>query len=73
VVVHEGVIREKPLTVEEARHFIKSYANSPAVTVGACVCACLDTGALRQAEHPTLTWSRALEVNMSQDCVFLSL
>jgi hypothetical protein len=71
--VHEGVIREKPLTVDEARHFIRSYANSPAVTVGACVCACLDTGALLQAERPLLTWSRAPEVMTSQDCVFLSL
>lgn len=42
--MHRGKIREKPLTEAEAREFIKSYGDAPAVTVGACVCACLDTG-----------------------------
>lgn len=44
VVVHKGVIREKPTSEEQARAFIRSYADEPATTVGACVCVCLDTG-----------------------------
>jgi septum formation protein len=42
--VHNGRIREKPASEEEARAFIASYADGPATTVGACVCVCLDTG-----------------------------
>ena len=44
MVVYNGVIREKPRDADEARAFIRSYADAPATTVGACVCACLDTG-----------------------------
>lgn len=40
----DGQIREKPRDADEARAFIRSYADAPATTVGACVCACLDTG-----------------------------
>jgi hypothetical protein len=43
VVIHKGVIREKPASEEQARAFIRSYADEPATTVGACVCVCLDT------------------------------
>ena len=44
VVVFDGAIREKPTDEAEARAFIASYADSPATTVGSCVCACLETG-----------------------------
>lgn len=42
--MHNGEIREKPESAEEARSFIRSYADAPASTVGAAVCTCLDTG-----------------------------
>lgn len=44
VVVHSGELREKPESPEEARRFIRSYGDSPASTIGACVCTCLETG-----------------------------
>ena len=45
VVVHDGVIREKPESEEEARNFIASYGVSPATTVGAIAVTDLETGA----------------------------
>ncbi|CAM6112587.1 unnamed protein product [Calypogeia fissa] len=47
VVVHEGNIREKPRTVEEARIFIEGYSRSPASTVGAVLVTNLTTGATK--------------------------
>jgi septum formation protein len=44
VVVHDGSIREKPTSQEEARAFIASYAVSPASTVGAVLCTELGSG-----------------------------
>lgn len=44
VVVHQGRILEKPASEEEARAFIKSYANSFASTVGSVMCTALSTG-----------------------------
>lgn len=44
VVVHNGELREKPESAEEARSFIRSYGVAPATTIGACVCTCLETG-----------------------------
>lgn len=44
VVVHNGELREKPESAEEARSFIRSYGEAPAQTIGACVCTCLETG-----------------------------
>eukprot|EP00802_Teleaulax_amphioxeia_P018842 Tamp_19051.p1 GENE.Tamp_19051~~Tamp_19051.p1 ORF type:complete len:147 (+),score=27.77 Tamp_19051:634-1074(+) len=35
VVVHEGKIREKPESEEQAREFLKSYGQAPCRTVGA--------------------------------------
>ncbi|CAM6099792.1 unnamed protein product [Calypogeia fissa] len=49
VVVHEGNIREKPRTVEEARLFIEGYSRSPASTVGAVLVTNLTTGATKGA------------------------
>ncbi|HYF28930.1 MAG TPA: Maf family protein [Candidatus Paceibacterota bacterium] len=48
VVHYEGGIREKPETLEEARMFLKSYADHPATTVTAVVVANTVTG--RRAE-----------------------
>ena len=42
--MHNGELREKPESAEEARRFIRSYGDSPASTIGACVCTCLETG-----------------------------
>ena len=44
VVVHEGKVREKPESVDEARSFITSYGESPPSTVGAIVVTDLETG-----------------------------
>lgn len=44
VVVHEGVILEKPKSAEEARRVIPGYSRAPAVTVGAVLVTNLDTG-----------------------------
>eukprot|EP01018_Ginkgo_biloba_P002234 Gb_14530 [translate_table: standard] len=44
VVVHEGIIREKPSNEEEARLFIKGYSRSPASTVGSVLVTNLKTG-----------------------------
>ncbi|KMZ56531.1 Maf family protein, putative, expressed [Zostera marina] len=44
VVVHEGVIREKPSSKEEARQFVKSYSNGCASTVGSVLVTNLKTG-----------------------------
>lgn len=44
VVVHEGVIREKPTSEEEARLFIKGYSRAPACTVGSVMVTNLKTG-----------------------------
>ncbi|KAH9322208.1 hypothetical protein KI387_016847, partial [Taxus chinensis] len=44
VVVHEGVIREKPSSEEEARVFIKGYSRSPASTIGSVLVTNLKTG-----------------------------
>ncbi|XP_024391704.1 uncharacterized protein [Physcomitrium patens] len=44
VVVHEGVILEKPKSAEEARRVIRGYTRSPATTVGAILVTNLATG-----------------------------
>jgi septum formation protein len=44
VVVHQGRILEKPQDPAEARQFIASYANAPAITVGSIVVSNLSTG-----------------------------
>ncbi|XP_024989732.1 maf-like protein DDB_G0281937 isoform X1 [Cynara cardunculus var. scolymus] len=44
VVVYEGMIREKPSSKEEARHFIKGYSGGCAIVVGSIVITNLTTG-----------------------------
>lgn len=44
VVMHEGVIREKPSSEEEARMFIDGYSRAPASTVGGVLVINLATG-----------------------------
>ncbi|PAN43019.1 hypothetical protein PAHAL_8G204700 [Panicum hallii] len=44
VVVHEGIIREKPTTKEEARQFLKGYSGGHVSTVGSVVVTNLTTG-----------------------------
>ncbi|XP_047069383.1 7-methyl-GTP pyrophosphatase-like isoform X1 [Lolium rigidum] len=44
VVVHEGIIREKPSTKEEARQFLKGYSGGHVSTVGGVVVTNLTTG-----------------------------
>lgn len=44
VVVHEGVILEKPKSAEEARRVIRGYTRSPAITVGSILVTNLATG-----------------------------
>nr|CAB3491750.1 unnamed protein product [Digitaria exilis] len=44
VVVHKGIIREKPTTKEEARQFLKGYSGGHVSTVGSVVVTNLTTG-----------------------------
>ncbi|KAJ6831888.1 maf-like protein isoform X1 [Iris pallida] len=44
VVVHEGVIREKPTSKEEARQFLKGYSGDHVSTVGSVLVTNLQTG-----------------------------
>ncbi|WOL03056.1 maf-like protein [Canna indica] len=44
VVVHEGIIREKPVSKEEARQFLKGYSGGHVSTVGSVVVTNLKTG-----------------------------
>nr|CAD1822389.1 unnamed protein product [Ananas comosus var. bracteatus] len=44
VVVHEGIIREKPSSKEEARQFLKGYSGGHVSTVGSVLVANLKTG-----------------------------
>ncbi|XP_073103560.1 uncharacterized protein [Elaeis guineensis] len=44
VVVHEGIIREKPTSKEEARQFLKGYSGDHVSTVGSVVVTNLKTG-----------------------------
>ncbi|KAK9071412.1 hypothetical protein SSX86_009981 [Deinandra increscens subsp. villosa] len=44
VVVYEGMIREKPSSKEEARHFVKGYSGGCAIVVGSVVITNFTTG-----------------------------
>ena len=44
VVVHEGIILEKPKSAEEARRVIRGYTRAPAITVGSILVTNLATG-----------------------------
>ncbi|XP_047085699.1 7-methyl-GTP pyrophosphatase-like isoform X2 [Lolium rigidum] len=47
VVVHDGVIREKPTTPEEARKFIQGYSQSHAATIGSVLVTDVKNGSRR--------------------------
>ncbi|CAN6874482.1 unnamed protein product [Brassica oleracea] len=47
VVVYKGVIREKPISKEEARQFIKGYSGSHGSVVGSVIVSNLKTGVQR--------------------------
>lgn len=44
VVVHQGLILEKPRSAEEARRMIRGYTRAPAITVGSILVTNLSTG-----------------------------
>lgn len=44
VVVHEGIIKEKPTSKEEARQFLKGYSGGHVTTVGSVLVTNLKTG-----------------------------
>eukprot|EP00199_Chlamydomonas_sp_CCMP681_P005776 CAMPEP_0119107900 /NCGR_PEP_ID=MMETSP1180-20130426/12269_1 /TAXON_ID=3052 ORGANISM="Chlamydomonas cf sp, Strain CCMP681" /NCGR_SAMPLE_ID=MMETSP1180 /ASSEMBLY_ACC=CAM_ASM_000741 /LENGTH=231 /DNA_ID=CAMNT_0007093449 /DNA_START=97 /DNA_END=792 /DNA_ORIENTATION=- len=44
VVVHEGIILEKPESLDEARSFIQGYGRAPCATVGSILCTNFSTG-----------------------------
>ncbi|KAJ3675651.1 hypothetical protein LUZ60_004693 [Juncus effusus] len=44
VVVHQGIIREKPISKEEAREFLKGYSGGHVSTIGSVVVTNLKTG-----------------------------
>ncbi|KAK8481751.1 hypothetical protein V6N11_073741 [Hibiscus sabdariffa] len=63
VVVHEGVIREKPANAEEAREFLKGYSGGHAATVGSVLVTNLKTG-FRKGD-----WDRVESFSRSALCM----
>jgi septum formation protein len=60
VVVWQGKIREKPVHVEEARAFLRGYAEAPAETVTAVVVTHTATGVRRQGIDRATVWFRRI-------------
>jgi septum formation protein len=60
VVVWQGTIREKPVYAEEARAFLRSYAESPAETVTAVVVTNTATGLRQQGVDRATVWFRRI-------------
>jgi septum formation protein len=60
VVVWRGTIREKPAYAEEARAFLRSYAEGPAETVTAVVVTHTATGLRRQGVDRATVWFRRI-------------
>jgi septum formation protein len=60
VVVWQGRIREKPLNGEEARAFLRGYAEGPAETVSAVVVTNTATGVRRQGVDRATVWFRRI-------------
>jgi septum formation protein len=56
VVVWQGMIREKPAHAEEARAFLRGYAEGPAETVTAVVVTHTATGVRRQGVDRATVW-----------------
>ena len=67
VVVWQGTIREKPAHAEEARVFLRGYAEGPAETVTAVVVTNTATGVRRQGVDRATVWFRRIpEVVIAQ-------
>jgi hypothetical protein len=64
VVVHDGVIREKPSTPEEARKFIKGYSESHAATIGSVLVTNVKSGARKEG------WDKAEVIPKFLDVLF---
>lgn len=60
VVVWRGTIREKPAHAEEARAFLRGYAEGPAETVTAVVVTHTATGVHRQGVDRATVWFRRI-------------
>jgi septum formation protein len=60
VVVWQGKIREKPAHAEEARAFLRGYAEGPAETVTAVVVTHTATGAHQQGVDRAMVWFRRI-------------
>lgn len=60
VVVWQGTIREKPAHAEEARAFLRGYAEGPAETVTAVVVTNTATGVRRQGVDRATVWFRRI-------------
>jgi septum formation protein len=60
VVVWQGTIREKPQNVEEARAFLRDYAEGPAETVTAVVVTHTSRGVRRQGVDRATVWFRRI-------------
>ena len=60
VVVWQGTIREKPAHAEEARAFLRGYAEGPAETVTAVVITHTATGLRRQGVDRATVWFRRI-------------
>jgi septum formation protein len=60
VVVWQGTIREKPQHTEEARAFLRGYAEGPAETVTAVVVTHTATGVRRQGIDRATVWFRPI-------------
>ena len=60
VVVWQGTIREKPQNAEEARAFLRGYAEGPAETVTAVVVTNTATGVRQQGVDRATVWFRRI-------------
>jgi septum formation protein len=60
VVVWQGTIREKPQHAEEARAFLRGYAEGPAETVTAVVVTHTATGVRQQGVDRATVWCRRI-------------
>lgn len=77
VVVHEGVILEKPQSAEEARRVIRGYTRSPAVTMGSVLVTNLATGVSvlgvdRAEVYFNEIPDEVIEALVEEGCVFYS-
>jgi septum formation protein len=69
VVVWQGKIREKPAHAEEARAFLRGYAEGPAETVTAVVVTHTATGLRRQGVDRATVWFRRIPEQVIEQVV----